>query len=125
MAAEPAGPQRSQSLGAFLATIRAVRRLTLREVQDATDGSVSNAYLSQLEHGRIGKPSPNILYHLARVYGVEYETLMERAGYLGPTANNELTGHHGRIATFAGEHLTAEEEQALLEYLGFPRSRRG
>ena len=36
-------------LGPYLASIRQVRRLTLREVEQATGGAVSNAYLSQLE----------------------------------------------------------------------------
>jgi transcriptional regulator with XRE-family HTH domain len=40
--------------------------------------------LSQLENGKIRKPSPNVLHGLANVYAVPYETLMEKAGYLLP-----------------------------------------
>jgi len=42
--------------------------MSLRQVEEATEKEVSNAYLSQLETGKIVKPSPNILHALARVY---------------------------------------------------------
>ena len=50
-------------LGAELRRIRKAREATLRGVEEAT--GISNAYLSQLENGRIAKPSPNILYKLS------------------------------------------------------------
>jgi transcriptional regulator with XRE-family HTH domain len=43
-------------LGALLADLRKAKGFSLREVEDATDKAVSNAYLSQLENGRIKKP---------------------------------------------------------------------
>ena len=116
------------SLGRFLTDVRAVKRMTLREVEEATDGEVSNAYLSQLETGKIAKPSPNILYALALVYNVTYESLMEKSGYIAPQNASESPGRtrrHGRVATFANEELTTDEEAQLLEYLAFLRSRKG
>lgn len=112
-------------LGNYLANVRATKRMTLREVEEATAREVSNAYLSQLENGRINKPSPSILHSLASVYSVPYELLMEKAGYIGPAADRIENQKHGRVATFAGENLTSEEEDELLEYLAFLRSRRG
>jgi hypothetical protein len=50
---------------------------------------------------------------------VSYEALMEKAGYVDKGTTARLTG---RLATFAKEKLTAEEEQELLKYLGFIRS---
>lgn len=126
---QPARPQ-SQSLAELLAYTRGVKKLTLREVEEATDQEVSNAYLSQLETGKISRPSPNILHALARVYNVSYELLMEKAGYISPAfpAGSELRAagplHHERKATFANENLTQEEEEKLLEYLAFLRSRK-
>lgn len=121
-----------QSLAEFLAYTRGIKKMTLREVEEATGKDVSNAYLSQLETGRISRPSPNVLHSLAQVYGVPYETLMEKAGYLTPSApagggalRSAGGTRHGRVATFAKEHLTQEEEDKLLEYLAFLRSRRG
>jgi hypothetical protein len=57
-------------LGALLADLRMAKGLSLREVEEATGGTVSNAYLSQLEHGKIQKPSPNVVRSLAEVYVV-------------------------------------------------------
>jgi len=116
--------ERSQSLSEYLVNIRATKKLTLREVEEATNHAVSNAYLSQLEHGRICKPSPNILYELANVYGVSYETLMEKAGYIA-TVEHGKHGKHGRVASFASTDLSQEEEEELLKYLAFLRSRKG
>jgi len=109
-------------LGALLADLRAARGLSLREVEEVTGKAVSNAYLSQLEHGKIKRPSPNVLHRLADVYAVPYEALMERAGYLPPS--REGGGRRTRLKAFAIDNLTAEEEEALLKYLAFLRSRR-
>jgi HTH-type transcriptional regulator, competence development regulator len=109
-------------LGALLADLRTAKGLSLRDVEEATGAAVSNAYLSQLENGKIRKPSPNVLHRLAEVYGVRYETLMEKAGYLLPSAAKE-SGPRRRLAVFAIDDLTAEEEEELLKYLAFLRSR--
>jgi transcriptional regulator with XRE-family HTH domain len=114
---------RPSELGALLGDLRTAKGLSLREVEEATGKAVSNAYLSQLEHGRIQKPSPNVLHRLAEVYAVAYETLMEKAGYLLPSASKEGPRRR-RLAAFAIDDLTAEEEEELLKYLAFLRSRR-
>ena len=115
MAKAGAGGERSpeDSLGAHLARLRTAAGLSLRDVEEATDKQVSNAYLSQLENDKIAKPSPNILEALAQVYKTEYEDLMRRAGYLS-------TGR-AKAATFAIQGLTPDEEKALLDYLAFIR----
>lgn len=109
-------------LGAFLRDLRTAKGLSLRAVEEATDNAVSNAYLSQLENGKIRKPSPNVLHSLAEMYAVAYEVLMEKAGYLVPS-RHKAPGHQKRLAIFAIEDLTAEEEEELLKYLAFLRSR--
>jgi transcriptional regulator with XRE-family HTH domain len=121
---EPLPKQDTQSLGEYLANIRTAKRMTLREVEEATAHEVSNAYLSQLENGRISKPSPNILHCLSKVYGASYEVLMEKAGYIATTSDRGESERHGRIPTFAKENLTVEEEEELLQYLAFLRSRK-
>jgi transcriptional regulator with XRE-family HTH domain len=108
-------------LGGLLADLRAAKGLSLREVEEATDKAVSNAYLSQLENGKIKKPSPSVLHSLADVYVVPYEALMEKAGYLLPSENRG--GERKRLAAFAIDDLTAEEEEELLKYLAFLRFR--
>ena len=42
---------------------------------------LGTAYLSQLENGKIKKPSPNVLHCLAATYAVPYEALMEKASW--------------------------------------------
>lgn len=113
------------ALSTYLASLRTAKGLTLRQVEEATSKEVSNAYLSQLEHGRIAKPSPNILYSLAGVYGVAYEKLMEKAGYIVAKGTRKAGQKHGRAATFAIDNLTPEEEDELLDFLAYIRSRKG
>ena len=118
----PSSAGRPNELGDLLADLRNARGLSLRQVEEATDRAVSNPYLSQLENGRIRKPSPHVLHSLAQIYAVPYEALMERAGYLLPSEGNE-TGRRRRLAIFAIDDLSAEEEAELLKYLSFIRSR--
>jgi transcriptional regulator with XRE-family HTH domain len=61
---------RPNELGGLLADLRTAKGLSLRQVEEATGKAVSNAYLSQLEKGKIRKPSPNVLHSLAEVYTV-------------------------------------------------------
>jgi transcriptional regulator with XRE-family HTH domain len=131
MNTEAAAPSADPAaLGPYLAAIRGVRRMTLRGVEEATGGEVSNAYLSQLENNRITRPSPNVLHALARVLVIPYETLMEKAGYLAPaTAELDILRSvsppkQAKATIFATENLTPDEEAALLEYLSFLRSRK-
>ena len=114
---------RPRELGALLADLRTAKGLSLREVEEATDKAVSNAYLSQLEHGKIRKPSPHVLHSLAAIYAVPYEALMEKAGYLAPS-QGPTDARRARLAVFSIDDLTAEEEEELLKYLAFLRSRR-
>lgn len=110
------------TLGQYLSSQRKSKGLSLREVEEATEHEISNAYLSQLEHDKIAKPSPNILYNLATVYNVPYEILMEKAGYIIDMSDRKKSEKHGRVATFADKSLTEEEEEALLDYLVFLRT---
>ena len=97
--------------------------LSLRQVEEATNKEVSNAYISQLENGRITRPSPNILHSLSLVYNTPYEDLMRRAGYLASGDNSEGR-RQAKVATFAVGDLTPEEEKSLLEYLAFIRQQK-
>jgi HTH-type transcriptional regulator, competence development regulator len=111
------------SLGAHLARLRNAAGLSLRQVEEATEGEVSNAYLSQLENNKIAKPSPNILHVLAGVYAASYEDLMKRAGYF--TSDADAAGRRqAKAATFAIQGLTPEEETILIDYLAFIRKQK-
>jgi transcriptional regulator with XRE-family HTH domain len=117
----PAFVARPSELGALLADLRTAKGLSLRDVEEATARAVSNAYLSQLENGKIRRPSPNVLHALSECYAVPYEALMEKAGYLLPDGNGPR--RRSSLKAFAIDDLTAEEEEELLKYLAFLRSR--
>ena len=60
-------PSARGGLGRFLAELRKAKGLTLRDVEEATRDNdeideVSNAYVSQLENGKVTDPSPHILH---------------------------------------------------------------
>jgi transcriptional regulator with XRE-family HTH domain len=120
----PAETEKRLTLGQYLASIRGDRRMTLRDVEEATKKEVSNAYLSQIENDRIQKPSPHILHALAELYGIDTLKLMEIAGYITASGVRGSSERHGRVATFAEHNLTPDEEAALVEYLQFIRSRK-
>ncbi len=105
------------TLGKYLASIRTDRKMTLRQVEEATNKQVSNAYLSQIENDKIQKPSPNIIHSLAELYGISFEKLMDLAGYLMSSTKRADDDRHGRVATFAEHNLTPEEESELIQFL--------
>lgn len=108
-------------LAQLLRSERSRNGFTLRDVEKITDGEVSNAYLSQLENGKIAKPSPHILYALSEALGVPYDQLMERAGYISGGDKRKDGEKHGRAATFSIDNLSNEEERELRDYLNFIR----
>ena len=111
------------TLGEYLASIRSDRRLSLRAVEEKTKRQVSNAYLSQIETGKIQQPSPNILHALSDLYDINFESLMEKAGFITPASARQQEARHGRAATFAEHNLTPAEERELMQYLEFMRKR--
>ncbi len=94
--------------------------ITLRQAEERS--GVSNAFISQIESGKVKEPSPVILYKLARAYEVPYDSLMQKAGY--PVSDGHKTRQpevRGELQRFGA--LTEDEEVALSEYLAFLRSR--
>lgn len=110
----------TNALGSFLRAARNQKKLSLRAVEELS--RISNAYLSQIESGKIRQPSPNMLHKLCEIYDISYTEVMQLAGYPIPSEQPEEQGH-GSLATNLGP-VTEEEEQALIEYLAFLRSRR-
>jgi len=104
---------KNRSLGIYLLDLRQALKFTLRDVERIS--SVSNAYICQLEHGKILKTSPDILYKLAKAYGITYEYLMEKVGYI-------KAGKSSRCGILPFD-LTKNEEEELLKYLAFLRYR--
>lgn len=112
-----------ENYGEYIKALRESKGLTLREVEKQTE--VSNAYLSQLESGKIKQPSPTMLYKLAELYGVKYEVLMEKVGYPVPRTNTSVKSRKSEEAVLHRVGvISKEEEMELLEYLKFIRGRR-
>jgi transcriptional regulator with XRE-family HTH domain len=112
------------TLGQYLASIRLDRKMSLRQVEEISNKEVSNAYISQLETGKIQQPSPSVLHTLAEIYDIDYIQLMQLAGYLPEVAGRNSDDRHGRVATFAEHNLTQEEEGELMDYLQFLRTKK-
>lgn len=106
------------SLGDKLQELRALAGFTLKQVEEAT--GVSNAYLSQLETGKIIKPSANVLWKLSQIYYVSIDVLLHAAGIIQADTSLGLAGN----GEFKPYNLTPDEERQLLEYLAFLRSRK-
>ena len=70
----------AENFGKYIKRLRNNRNLTLRQLE--IKSGVSNSYLSQLENGKRGIPSPDILKKLSLPLGVPYQELMAAAGYL-------------------------------------------
>ena len=103
-------------LGKYLKDKRAQKRFTLRRVEEQT--GIKNAYLSQLENGKIENPSPRYLHKLAGIYGVPYAMLLEMAGYPAVDGASDVK----RFVSNELNTVTSDEEEKLVEYLRFIRS---
>ncbi|SDO29080.1 Transcriptional regulator, contains XRE-family HTH domain [Paenibacillus sp. yr247] len=66
-----------------LKDMRKLKGFTIRELADRS--GVSAAYISQLENGNRGIPSPEVLMKLSEGLNTSYSELMDIAGYLEPS----------------------------------------
>lgn len=108
-----------QDFSNYLKLAREKKGFSLREVERATE--ISNAYLSQLEQGKIRQPSPNVLYTLCQFYEISYADALRLVGYPVPDEVEDRKSV-SRLSSRIGP-ISEEEEDALIEYLEFIRSR--
>lgn len=106
-----------KNLGELLKSAREEAKLTLRDVEEKR--GISNAYLSQLESNKIKKPSPVVLHKLSSLLQLQYSEVLKLAGYPVPEGQEALPPLYQRIGS-----TTKEEDDALVEFLDFLRSRR-
>lgn len=96
----------------ILKELRDQSGLTLREVE-ATTG-ISNAYLSQLENGKIKNPGAQIFFTLAKLYSSNAENLLIQCGVIKqvelkpaamkPSIENRLSDIERRLKKLEGWH---------------------
>ncbi|WP_281886151.1 helix-turn-helix domain-containing protein [Paenibacillus sp. YYML68] len=65
-----------------LKDMRKLKGFTIRELADRS--GVSAAYISQIENGNRGVPSPDVLMKLSEGLNTPYPELMRIAGYMEP-----------------------------------------
>lgn len=109
-----------KTLGEVLRRARDTKELSLRDVERASKGRLSNGHLSMLESNAVKQPSPHHLYLLAGILGLSYEALLGLAGYVVPgNVESNSEGH-------SAEHddLTPAERRELENYAQYLRARR-
>src|SRR5690625_3565746 len=120
---------KANELGTYIRRLRNKRGMTIRQLE--LYSGVSNSYLSQLEYGKRGIPSPDIIKKLSTGLRVDYEELMIKAGYMkeheGITKRERIIN---KIATeFSDadlmfedmESLTAEQLQEVYNFIKFKK----
>lgn len=65
--------------GQWLKARREELGMSLRDVERATEGVISNAALCQIESGKIARPNIVIVAHLSAVYGIPSGEVFDRA----------------------------------------------
>lgn len=85
-------PAATPELGRILHNARKHRGYTLRDVERHLQ--VPNAHLSQIERGKIRRPDPAVLWTLAEFFGLDYDLLLQWAGYY----DRETTGPPPQVA---------------------------
>lgn len=103
---------RPNQFGSLLRELRERLGLSLRQVE-ASSG-ISNSYLSQIESGRVGAPSPKIIEKLASALQTPYLDLMRMAGHLrAAPPDREFLFLRGR--SFSLSELSQEDRQQILD----------
>lgn len=72
--------EKAKEFGRYLRSLRKEANLTLKSLSEAT--SITIGHLSNIENGRRGIPSPDILRKLAPPLGVAHSDLMVQAGHI-------------------------------------------
>lgn len=115
---------KAEEFGKYLRSIRKQRKLTIRQLE--LYSGVSNGYLSQLETGKRGIPSPDILKKISGPLGTTYEDLMLKAGYLDELSEDEQKLFQNKNYTelaealkdkiaVNGEPITEKEKELILD----------
>jgi transcriptional regulator with XRE-family HTH domain len=103
-------------VGRVLRRAREHWRLSLREVERRTGRS--NAYISQVERGLIRRPDPLVLLELANLYGLNFRTLAEWAGWSDRTLSDRDYGDEAlRDVLRLVLQLEGSQRAQLLAYL--------
>lgn len=119
-------------IGKLIKEKREKKKLSQRKLAELAN--VSHTEISRIESGERKRPAPYILRRIAPYLGVEYEKLLEAAGYgeliierTSPVVEEEPAIYRSAIEDFA-DSVTPEEVEKVKEYLRFlieQRKKRG
>ncbi|MCK6203977.1 transcriptional repressor LexA [Bacillus infantis] len=84
---------------------RKEKKLSIRKLADLS--GVSHTYLSQVETGKRGVPSPDILEKLAKPLDIDYQQLMKKANYIKEDEEEYLVEEYKDAEKIANESLIA------------------
>ncbi len=110
------------NLGQYLAELRRAKALTFRDLEQKT--GISNGYLNLLEHGRVKRPSPEVLFKLANFYGIAFSSLMAVAGYPTEEADRAGVNRSNQVATALLGDLTKDELAQVRNFIGYLKAGR-
>ena len=102
------------AFGAYVRSQRQLAHLTLRQAAELA--SISNPYLSQIEHG-LARPSIAVITSLADALSVSAESLLFLAAGVGPPTTADHSGHTEN-AIRQDSRLDDGQKRALLAVLG-------
>lgn len=103
--------------GEKVRSLRGAKGVTLKQM--ATDLSISSAYLSALEHGKRGQPSPQLIRQICAYFGIiwdEAEDLERLAALSHPRVTVDtagLTPKATELANRLAERIHTLDEPAL------------
>jgi hypoxanthine phosphoribosyltransferase len=102
-------------LGEYLREQRRALGLTLRETAMRTgEEGLSRSYLSQVETGKIRRPSPETLSLLVTAYQADYDVLLRKAGYGGASADQAPGWLPADTA-----RLNPDEQRTVAQYIEY------
>lgn len=123
---------KANEFGTYIKRLRNKRGMTIRQLE--LYSGVSNSYLSQLENGKRGIPSPDIIKKLSTGLRVDYEELMIKAGYMeeheGVTKRERIINKIAAEFSDADlmfedmESLTAEQLQEVYNFIKFKKEQK-
>jgi transcriptional regulator with XRE-family HTH domain len=113
-----------KGLGAKMRELRRAKGWTLRDAERHT--KISNGYLYLLETGKVKQPRPNILHKLANAFEVDYQSVMEWAGYLVETSKRQKSYGVALSSTLNDtlSELKEDELSKVADYISFIKSQR-
>ena len=107
-------------LGNAIRQARVAKGLSLRTLEAKV--GVSNAHLSQLETGKIERPSMALLFSISETLELDYAALLRLAGYTAPS--HERSTPVPGVAFQGSDDLTADEAEEVLRFIELLKRRR-